>query len=122
MRSLTRSRYYIQADTSDSVDNWSDERFWSVLKTRLPSHLANQIVTGPSLEKSISPLRSFVVEPLQFGRLYLAGDSGHIVPPTGAKGLNLAASDVYYLTQALAEFYSENSMLRLNNYSQKALS
>ncbi|KTT28649.1 4-hydroxybenzoate 3-monooxygenase, partial [Pseudomonas oryzihabitans] len=94
MRSATRSRYYLQVDAGDAVENWSDERFWEELKARLPEETAAQLVTGPSLEKSIAPLRSYVVEPMQYGRLFLVGDAAHIVPPTGAKGLNLALGDV----------------------------
>jgi p-hydroxybenzoate 3-monooxygenase len=121
MRSAQRSRYYIQCSLADKVEEWSDDRFWAALKGRLPENLANQLVTGPSLEKSIAPLRSFVAEPLRFGRMFLAGDAGHIVPPTGAKGLNLAASDIRYLSRALFEFYGEKSEVGINHYSQKAL-
>ncbi|QWD79382.1 4-hydroxybenzoate 3-monooxygenase [Polynucleobacter sp. MWH-Spelu-300-X4] len=121
MRSAQRSRYYIQCSLADKVEEWSDDRFWTALKGRLPEHLANNLVTGPSLEKSIAPLRSFVAEPLRFGRMFLAGDAGHIVPPTGAKGLNLAASDIRYLSRALFEFYGEKSEAGINHYSQKAL-
>ena len=121
MRSSQRSRYYIQCALSDHVDNWSDDKFWNALKSRLPQNLAEQLVTGASLEKSIAPLRSFVAEPLRFGRMFLAGDAGHIVPPTGAKGLNLAASDIRYLSRALIEFYGEKSEAGINHYSQKAL-
>ena len=105
MRSLTRSRYYVQCALEDKVENWSDNAFWDELRRRLAPELADTLVTGPSIEKSIAPLRSFVAEPMRFGRLFLAGDAAHIVPPTGAKGLNLAASDVRYLSRALAEFY-----------------
>ena len=101
MRSPTRSRYYLQCDLADTVEAWPDERFWEALKPRLDDEARQQLVTGPSIEKSIAPLRSFVAEPMRFGRLFLAGDASHIVPPTGAKGLNLAASDVRYLAQAL---------------------
>jgi p-hydroxybenzoate 3-monooxygenase len=121
MRSPTRSRYYVQCAASDTVDQWSDARFWYELKNRLDPELAACITTGPSIEKSIAPLRSFVAEPLRFGRLFLAGDAAHIVPPTGAKGLNLAASDVYYLSSALAGFYGDKSQAGLNDYSQRAL-
>jgi p-hydroxybenzoate 3-monooxygenase len=119
-RSRTRSRYYLQCSLADQVERWGDDAFWDELQRRLPSEVAAKLVTGPSLEKSIAPLRSFVAEPLRFGRLFLAGDAGHIVPPTGAKGLNLAASDVGYLWQALAEHYrgSDNG---LEHYSQRAL-
>ena len=121
MRSLTRSRYYVQCTLDDHVDNWSDTKFWDELKRRLDPEAADQLVTGPSIEKSIAPLRSFVAEPMRFGRLFLAGDAAHIVPPTGAKGLNLAASDVHYLSQALREFYGEKSSAGLDDYSRRAL-
>ncbi len=121
MRSQTRSRYYLQCALDDKVENWSDQRFWETLRSRLaPEHAAN-LVTGPSLEKSIAPLRSFVSEPLRFGRLFLAGDATHIVPPTGAKGLNLAASDVRYLSHAFMEYYKERSQAGIDDYSRKAL-
>jgi p-hydroxybenzoate 3-monooxygenase len=119
-RSATRSRYYLQCELSDKVENWSDAAFWTELKRRLPAEQADRLVTGPSLEKSIAPLRSFVAEPLRFGRLFLAGDAGHIVPPTGAKGLNLAASDVGYLWQGLTDFYG-GSTAGIDHYSQRAL-
>ncbi len=119
-RSRTRSRYYLQCPLSEQVDEWPDERFWAELRRRLPADAAQNLVTGPSIEKSIAPLRSFVAEPLAFGRLFLAGDAGHIVPPTGAKGLNLAASDVYYLSEALIAFYKGNES-QLKAYSAKAL-
>lgn len=121
MRSPTRSRYYLQCTLDDQVNHWSDARFWQALSSRLPSHLSEVLETGPSIEKSIAPLRSFVAEPLRFGRLFLAGDAGHIVPPTGAKGLNLAASDVRYLSWALMEYYQEKSTAGIDHYSQKAL-
>jgi p-hydroxybenzoate 3-monooxygenase len=121
MRSLTRSRYYVQCPMDDKVSDWSDERFWDELRRRLDPDLAERIVTGPSIEKSIAPLRSFVAEPMRFGRLFLAGDAAHIVPPTGAKGLNLAASDVKYLSNAIIEHYQENSDAGIDHYSQKAL-
>ncbi|WP_166299152.1 4-hydroxybenzoate 3-monooxygenase [Bradyrhizobium sp. 2S1] len=121
MRSTHRSRYYVQCPLDDHVDQWSDERFWDELKRRLDQKAADEIVTGPSIEKSIAPLRSFVAEPMRFGRMFLAGDASHIVPPTGAKGLNLAASDVHYLSQALREFYDEKSSAGLDGYSAKAL-
>ncbi len=121
MRSLTRSRYYVQCPISDDVKNWSDQRFWDELRLRLDPALAEAIVTGPSIEKSIAPLRSFVAEPMRFGRLFLAGDAAHIVPPTGAKGLNLAAGDVKYLSSALIEHYQERSDTGINSYSQRAL-
>ena len=101
MRSPTRSRYYIQCSLAEDIESWPDERFWDELKPRLDDAARERLVTGPSIEKSIAPLRSFVAEPMRFGRLFLAGDAAHIVPPTGAKGLNLAASDVHYLSQAL---------------------
>ena len=106
MRSPTRSRYYLQCSLAEDVDAWPDERFWEELRRRLDDEARRVLVTGPSFEKSIAPLRSFVAEPMRFGRLLLAGDASHIVPPTGAKGLNLAASDVYYLSQALVEFFT----------------
>ncbi|MDO5103625.1 MAG: 4-hydroxybenzoate 3-monooxygenase [Lautropia sp.] len=121
-RSLTRSRYYLQVPLTDKVENWSDEAFWQALRSRLDAEASERLVTGPSLEKSIAPLRSFVAEPLRFGRLFLAGDAGHIVPPTGAKGLNLAASDVHYLSAGLIEFYQDASKAGIDAYSQRALS
>jgi p-hydroxybenzoate 3-monooxygenase len=121
MRSHTRSRYYVQVGADEQVENWSDDLFWTELRSRLDRRAADAIVTGPSIEKSIAPLRSFVAEPLRFGRLFLAGDAGHIVPPTGAKGLNLAASDVRYLSDALVEHYRDKSDAGLNAYSEKAL-
>ncbi len=121
MRSLTRSRYYVQCPLTDQVEQWSDDAFWDELRRRLDPELAEKIVTGPSLEKSIAPLRSFVAEPLRFGRLFLAGDAGHIVPPTGAKGLNLAASDVKYLSSGFVEHYRERSDAGIDHYSQRAL-
>jgi len=120
-RSRTRSRYYVQCPLSEQVDEWPDERFWAELRRRLPEDAAAGLATGASIEKSIAPLRSFVAEPLSFGRLFLAGDAGHIVPPTGAKGLNLAASDVHYLAEGLISFYKEKSSSELECYSQKAL-
>jgi p-hydroxybenzoate 3-monooxygenase len=121
MRSHTRSRYYIQCESSDEVEKWSDDAFWDELRRRLPPHAAERLITGPRLEMSITPLHSFVAEPLRFGRLYLAGDAGHIVPPTGAKGLNLAASDIYYLSRALIAFYKEKRTDLLDQYSDAAL-
>ncbi len=121
MRSHTRSRYYLQCSLDDHVENWADDRFWDELKRRLDQETADHLVTGPSIEKSIAPLRSFVAEPMRFGRLFLAGDAAHIVPPTGAKGLNLAASDVQYLSKALREFYAEKSSAGIDSYSQRAL-
>jgi p-hydroxybenzoate 3-monooxygenase len=121
MRSLTRSRYYVQCPIDDKVEQWSDDRFWDELRRRLDPAMAEAIVTGPSIEKSIAPLRSFVAEPMRFGRLFLAGDAAHIVPPTGAKGLNLAASDVKYLSSAFIEHYREQSEAGIDHYSQRAL-
>lgn len=121
MRSPTRSRYYVQCSLNDRVEQWSDARFWDELRLRLDRRAAETLVTGPSIEKSIAPLRSFVAEPMRFGRLFLAGDAAHIVPPTGAKGLNLAASDVHYLSQALIEHYRDKSDAGLDAYSAKAL-
>jgi p-hydroxybenzoate 3-monooxygenase len=121
MRSMTRSRYYVQCPLDDKVEAWSDQRFWDELRRRLDPELAERIVTGPSIEKSIAPLRSFVAEPMRFGRLFLAGDAAHIVPPTGAKGLNLAASDVKYLSSRWIEHYGERSDAGLDHYSGRAL-
>ena len=121
MRSQTRSRYYVQCPLTDAVEDWSDNRFWDELRRRLPDDAAQSLITGPSIEKSIAPLRSFVVEPMRFGRLFLVGDAAHIVPPTGAKGLNLAASDVHYLSRALIEHYHDKSDLGLERYSATAL-
>lgn len=121
MRSPTRSRYYLQCSLEEKVETWSDDRFWEELKRRLDPTAVAHLVTGPSIEKSIAPLRSYVAEPMRFGRLFLAGDAAHIVPPTGAKGLNLAASDVHYLAAALHDFYAEQSQAGLDNYSSQAL-
>lgn len=121
MRSETRSRYYVQCSLDDKVEMWSDDRFWEEIRRRLPAHHAEAMVTGPSFEKSIAPLRSFVAEPMRFGKLFLVGDAAHIVPPTGAKGLNLAASDVYYLISGLLEHYGEKSNAGLDAYSERAL-
>ena len=121
MRSHSRSRYYIQCDIDDQVENWSDEAFWDELRRRLPPSAAENVTTGPRLEMSITPLHSFVAEPLRFGRMFLAGDAGHIVPPTGAKGLNLAASDIYYLSRALIAYYKEKRTDLLDRYSDTAL-
>lgn len=121
MRSQTRSRYYVQCSLDEKVENWTDDMFWDELRRRLDTEAAESLITGPSLEKSIAPLRSFVAEPMRFGRLFLAGDAAHIVPPTGAKGLNLAASDVHYLSMALREFYDEKSSSGLDFYSAVAL-
>lgn len=120
-RSPTLSRYYVQCSLDDKVENWSDARFWEELKARFPSSVADTIVTGPSIEKSIAPLRSFVAEPMRYGRLFLAGDAAHIVPPTGAKGLNLAISDVYYLSRAIAAHYGTGDDTLLEGYSDMAL-
>ena len=120
MRSKARSRYYVQCALDDDIARWSDEAFWAELKLRLPPETARHLVTGPSLEKSIAPLRSFVTEPMRFGRLFLAGDAAHIVPPTGAKGLNLAAGDVALLSRALAEHYRGHGE-GIEHYSQRAL-
>jgi p-hydroxybenzoate 3-monooxygenase len=121
MRSPTRSRHYVQCALDEKVEDWSDDRFWDELRSRLDPEAAEALVTGPSIEKSIAPLRSFVAEPMRFGKLFLAGDAAHIVPPTGAKGLNLAASDVHYLSQALREFYDEKSSAGIDGYSARAL-
>ncbi|MEP6791176.1 MAG: 4-hydroxybenzoate 3-monooxygenase [Ramlibacter sp.] len=121
MRSLTRSRYYVQCPLDDKVEDWSDQRFWDELRRRLDTDLAERMITGPSIEKSIAPLRSFVAEPMRFGRLFLAGDASHIVPPTGAKGLNLAASDVKYLSSAFIEHYRDKSNAGIDNYSAVCL-
>jgi p-hydroxybenzoate 3-monooxygenase len=120
-RSHTRSRYYVQVPLTDKVEAWSDDAFWQELRLRLDDKCRDELITGPSIEKSIAPLRSFVTEPLRFGRLFLAGDAGHIVPPTGAKGLNLAATDVKYLSQALIERYQGHSDRGLDTYSQRCL-
>ncbi len=121
MRSMTRSRYYIQCPVDDRVENWSDEAFWDELRRRLPPAMAEALETGPSLEKSIAPLRSFVAEPMCFGRLLLAGDAAHVVPPTGAKGLNLAVSDIYYLHRAMRAFFADHDIPALPHYSKIAL-
>jgi p-hydroxybenzoate 3-monooxygenase len=121
MRSPTRSRYYVQVPLTDKVEAWSDEAFWEELRLRLDPEARDRLVTGASLEKSIAPLRSFVAEPMRFGRLFLAGDAAHIVPPTGAKGLNLAASDVKYLSSGIIEHYRERSSAGLDHYSDRAL-
>lgn len=121
MRSHTRSRYYIQCKADDKVENWTDEAFWEELRRRLPAQAAESVTAGPRLEMSITPLHSFVAEPLRFGRLFLAGDAGHIVPPTGAKGLNLAASDIYYLSRAFLAYYKDKRADLLDRYSETAL-
>ena len=120
-RNPTLSRYYIQVPLDTRIEDWPDERFWTELKARYPRELADAIVTGPSIEKSITPLRSYVAEPMRHGRLFLAGDAAHIVPPTSAKGLNLAVSDVLYLARALAAFYAQGTMAPLDGYSEMAL-
>jgi p-hydroxybenzoate 3-monooxygenase len=121
MRSPTRTRYYIQCSLDDTVDAWSDDAFWDELRRRLDDQAAQTMVTGPSIEKSIAPLRSFVAEPMRFGRLFLAGDAAHIVPPTGAKGLNLAAADVQFLASALIEALTERSTAGIDHYSDICL-
>lgn len=121
MRNANLSRYYIQCDLSDSPDDWTDEAFWDELKRRIPEETADRLITGPSIEKSIAPLRSFVCEPMRWGRLFLAGDAAHIVPPTGAKGLNTAASDIHYLFEGLDQHYNHNDSVGLDRYSEKAL-
>ncbi|MBW4048425.1 MAG: 4-hydroxybenzoate 3-monooxygenase [Proteobacteria bacterium] len=120
-RSKTRSRYYLQVPLTDKVEEWTDEAFWQELRLRLDEKARDHLVTGQSIEKSIAPLRSFVTEPLRFGRMFLAGDAGHIVPPTGAKGLNLAATDVKYLSHALIEYYTDKSESGINAYSERCL-
>jgi len=121
MRNANLSRYYIQCDLSDKPEDWSDEAFWDELKRRIPADQAANLVTGPSIEKSIAPLRSFVTEPMRWGRLFLCGDAAHIVPPTGAKGLNTAASDVHYLYNGLRDYYENGSAEGIDTYSAKAL-
>jgi p-hydroxybenzoate 3-monooxygenase len=118
-RSTTRSRYYLQVPLTDKVEQWSDQAFWDELKLRLDPEAREKLVTGPSIEKSIAPLRSFVTEPMRFGRMFLAGDAAHIVPPTGAKGLNLAATDVKYLSNALIEFYKDHTEAGIDTYSER---
>lgn len=121
MRSATRSRYYIQCDTNDDVTNWSDDRFWREFSTRIGPDLAAKLQTGPSFEKSIAPLRSFVAEPMRYGNLFLAGDAAHIVPPTGAKGLNLAVADIRILARGLVERYATGNTHHIDTYSQTVL-
>lgn len=121
MRSMTRSRYYIQCDVDDRIENWSDDAFWDEFRRRLPPDMAESLETGPSPEKSIAPLRSFVAEPMRFGRLMLAGDAAHVEPPTGAKGLNLAASDVHYMYDAILAFRTGQDEAALDEYSRRAL-
>lgn len=121
MRNANLSRYYIQCSLSDKPEDWTDAAFWAELKRRIPQETAEALITGPAIEKSIAPLRSFVTEPMRWGRLFLCGDAAHIVPPTGAKGLNTAASDIYYLFNGLKDFYHGGSCQGLDAYSQKAL-
>ena len=122
MRSMTRSRYYVQCPLTDKVAQWSDDAFWTELRARLDPEAAERLITGPSIEKSIAPLRSFVTEPMRFGHLFLAGDAAHIVPPTGAKGLNLAASDVCYLAEAFQTYFTDSDPQGIDTYSEKSLS
>lgn len=122
MRHQNLSRYYIQVPLSDTIEDWPDNRFWEELKSRLPKKVAENLITGPSIEKSIAPLRSFVCETMRFGNMFLVGDAAHIVPPTGAKGLNSAASDVYYLSQGLIKHYKNGDSSGLEEYTEKALS
>ena len=121
MRNENLSRYYIQCDLSDDANNWSDDAFWDEFRRRIPEQLAENLITGPSIEKSIAPLRSFVCEPMQWGKLYLCGDAAHIVPPTGAKGLNTAASDVHYLAEALLQHFLQGDSQGMEEYSNRAL-
>lgn len=121
MRNENLSRYYIQCDPDDDVNAWTDAAFWSELKRRIPDNFADILVTGPTIEKNITPVRSFVVEPMQYGSLFLCGDAAHVFPPTGAKGLNTAASDVHYLFRGFREFYETKSKGHLDSYSQVAL-
>jgi p-hydroxybenzoate 3-monooxygenase len=121
LRSQVLSRYYIQVPLSDTVEDWPDDAFWAELKRRLPAEVAERMITGPAIEKSIAPLRSFVAEPMRYGRLFLAGDAAHIVPPTGARGLNSAASDIYYLYHGLVDHYQKDDDAKLDGYSEKAL-
>jgi p-hydroxybenzoate 3-monooxygenase len=121
MRTASLSRHYVQVPLTDTVEAWSDDRFWDALRRRLPPDVAGKLVTGPTIEKSIAPLRSFVAEPLRFGRLFMAGDAAHIVPPTGAKGLNLATGDTHYLSEALIDYYDSRSEAALGSYSDRAL-
>jgi p-hydroxybenzoate 3-monooxygenase len=121
MRSKTRSRYYIQCAADEDIDEWPDDRFWEDLRQRLPLDASDSLITGPSIEKSVAPLRSFVAEPLRYGRLFLAGDAAHIVPPTGAKGLNLAASDIHFLSRGLIAYFEKGDETGLADYSAKAL-
>jgi len=121
LRSQVLSRYYIQVPLTDTVEQWSDDAFWAALKRRLPDEVSQRLITGASIEKSIAPLRSFVAEPMRYGQLFLAGDAAHIVPPTGARGLNSAASDIYYLYHGLVAHYHQKDSSGLDGYSAKAL-
>ena len=121
MRNANLSRYYVQCQLEDTPDDWSDQRFWDELRSRIPEKYADTLITGPSIEKSIAPLRSFVTEPMRWGRLFLCGDAAHIVPPTGAKGLNTAASDVHYLYHGLMQYYEESDPEGIDRYSERAL-
>lgn len=121
MRNANLSRYYVQCQLEDSPDDWTDQRFWDELRSRIPEKYADTLMTGPSIEKSIAPLRSFVTEPMRWGRLFLCGDAAHIVPPTGAKGLNTAASDVHYLYQGLMQYYEDKDSEGVDRYSERAL-
>lgn len=121
MRNPELSRYYLQCDLDTKIEDWSDEAFWAELRRRIPAEDAEKLVTGPSIEKSIAPLRSFVTEPMRWGRLFLCGDAAHIVPPTGAKGLNSAAADVHYLYQGLLQFYRSGDSEGIDRYSERAL-
>ncbi|MCL2601747.1 MAG: 4-hydroxybenzoate 3-monooxygenase [Treponema sp.] len=121
IRSQVLSRYYIQVPMADKVEDWSDDAFWDELKRRLPAEVSKNLITGPSIEKSIAQARSFVAEPMSYGRLFLAGDAAHIVPPTGARGLNTAASDIYYLYHAMLDYYKKGDSSGLQHYSEKAL-
>lgn len=121
MRSHTRSRYYLQVPLDEKVEDWSDDRFWAELTNRLPDDKKDALITGPSMEKSIAPLRSFVAEPMRYQKLFLAGDSAHIVPPTGAKGLNLASSDIFYLARALKSYYGDGDDSYIESYSTDCL-
>ena len=121
LRSPTRVRCYVQCGLDEKIEDWSDARFWDEFRRRIGEEVADRVIAAPSIEKSIAPLRSFVVEPLRFGRLFLAGDAAHIVPPTGAKGLNLAVSDVFFLHEALRDFYRERREAPLDQYSARCL-
>jgi len=121
MRSQTRSRYYVDVPMDEKIEDWSDDRFWEELRSRLPKSIRDDLITGPSIEKSIAPLRSFITEPMQYGRLFLVGDAAHIVPPTGAKGLNLANSDVNYLYRIMLKVYRENKPEAIEQYSDLCL-